>query len=146
MSKTFLRHTLIKKYFWHFVFDHLSLFLFTIWKSIVYNLFCRDGIYFDKILVSEYKIFKRSNKYMMPDVGQRAPKKVSGLEFCKNHQWTIIGKIFVSLLVRDGVNFLLIIVDFSVISLIKADIFSLFHRGDFPEKAVSTLKLSPSTF
>jgi hypothetical protein len=35
---------------------------FTIWKSIVYNLFCRDGIYFDKILVSEYKLFKRSNK------------------------------------------------------------------------------------
>ena len=59
---------------------------------------------------------------------------------------TIIGKIFVALLVRDGVNFLFIIVDFSVISLIKADIFSLFHRGDFPEKAVSTLKLSPSTF
>jgi hypothetical protein len=29
---------------------------------IVYNLFCRDGIYFDKILVSEYKLFKRSNK------------------------------------------------------------------------------------
>jgi uncharacterized protein (UPF0303 family) len=25
--------------------------------------------------------------YMMPDVGQRAPKKkVDGLEFCKNHQ------------------------------------------------------------
>jgi hypothetical protein len=23
---------------------------------------CRDGIYFDKILVSEYKLFKRSNK------------------------------------------------------------------------------------
>jgi hypothetical protein len=27
-----------------------------------YNRFCRDGIYFDKILVSEYKLFKRSNK------------------------------------------------------------------------------------
>jgi hypothetical protein len=35
-----------------------------------------------------------------------------------------------------------IIDDFSVISLIKADIFSLFHRGAFPEKAVSTLILS----
>ena len=46
MSKTFLRHTLIKKYFWHFCW-HLSLYIFTIWKSIVYNLFCRDGIYFD---------------------------------------------------------------------------------------------------
>ena len=40
----------------------LSLYIFTIWKSIVYNLLCRDGIYFDKILVSEYKLFKRSNK------------------------------------------------------------------------------------
>jgi hypothetical protein len=36
--------------------------IFTIWKCIAYNLFCRDGIYFDKILVSEYKLFKRSNK------------------------------------------------------------------------------------
>ena len=26
------------------------------------KFFCRDGIYFDKILVSEYKLFKRSNK------------------------------------------------------------------------------------
>ena len=33
-----------------------------LYTSIVYNLFCRDGIYFDKILVSEYKLFKRSNK------------------------------------------------------------------------------------
>jgi hypothetical protein len=32
------------------------------WKCIAYNRFCRDGIYFDKILVSEYKLFKRSNK------------------------------------------------------------------------------------
>jgi hypothetical protein len=32
-----------KKIFWHFV-DTLSLYIFTIWKSIVYNLFCRDGI------------------------------------------------------------------------------------------------------
>jgi hypothetical protein len=36
--------------------DTLSLYIFTIWKSIVYNLFCIDGIYFDKILVSEYKL------------------------------------------------------------------------------------------
>ena len=55
-------------------------------------------------------------------------------------------EIFVSLLVRDGVNFLFIIVDFSVTSLIKADIFSIFHRRAFPEKAVSTLKLLSSTF
>jgi hypothetical protein len=40
----------------------LSLYIFTIWKCIAYNFFCRDGIYFDKILVSEYKLFKRSNK------------------------------------------------------------------------------------
>jgi hypothetical protein len=40
----------------------LSLYIFTIWKCIAYNRFCRDGIYFDKILVSEYKLFKRSNK------------------------------------------------------------------------------------
>ena len=82
----------------------------------------------------------------MPDVGQRAKKKkVCGLEFAKitnDSHW----EIFVSLLVRDGMNFLFIIVDFSVISLIKADVFSLFHRRAFPEKAVSTLKLSSSTF
>jgi hypothetical protein len=36
--------------------------IFTIWKCIAYNRFCRDGIYFDKILVSEYQLFKRSNK------------------------------------------------------------------------------------
>ena len=40
----------------------LSLCIFTIWTCIAYNFFCRDGIYFDKILVSEYKLFKRSNK------------------------------------------------------------------------------------
>jgi hypothetical protein len=40
----------------------LSLYIFTIWKCIAYNFFCRDGIYFDKILVSENKLFKRSNK------------------------------------------------------------------------------------
>jgi hypothetical protein len=51
-----------------------------------------------------------------------------------------------TLLVRDGMNFLYIIVDFSVVNIIKADIFSLFHRGAFPEKAISTLKLSSSTF
>jgi hypothetical protein len=39
--------------------ETLSLYMFTIWTSIVYNLFCRDRIYFDKILVSEYKLFKR---------------------------------------------------------------------------------------
>jgi len=82
---------------------------------------------------------------MMPDVGQRAPKKWADSNFTKitNHQYW---EIFLSLLVRDEVNFLFIIVDFSVIRLIKAGIFSLFHRGAFTEKAVSTLKLSSSTF
>ena len=50
-----------KKYPWHFL-TSLSLYIFTISKCIAYNFFCRDGIYFDKILVSEYKLFKRSNK------------------------------------------------------------------------------------
>jgi hypothetical protein len=40
----------------------LSLYIFTIWKSIVHHRLCRERIYFDKILVSEYKLFKRSNK------------------------------------------------------------------------------------
>ena len=61
MSKIFLRHTLTKKIL--DIFDSLSLYIFTIWKCIAYNFFCRGGIYFDKILVSEYKLFKRSNKW-----------------------------------------------------------------------------------
>jgi hypothetical protein len=36
--------------------------IFTIWKSIVYYRLCRDSIYFDKILVSENKLFKISKK------------------------------------------------------------------------------------
>jgi hypothetical protein len=60
--KNSLRHTLIKKVFLTFLLTSLSLYIFTIWKSIVYYRLCRHGIYFDKILVSEYKLFKRSNK------------------------------------------------------------------------------------
>jgi hypothetical protein len=45
-----------------FFLTSLSLYIFTIWKCIAYNRFCRDWIYFDKILISEYKLFKRSNK------------------------------------------------------------------------------------
>jgi hypothetical protein len=45
-----------------FLLTSLFLYIFTIRKCIVYHLLCRDGIYFDKILVSEYKLFKRSNK------------------------------------------------------------------------------------
>ena len=55
-------------------------------------------------------------------------------------------EICVSLLVMDGVSFIFIIVEFSVINLIKAHIFSIFQRRTFPEKAVSILKLSSSTF
>ena len=35
--------------------------IFTLWKFIVYYRLCRDIIFFDKIFVSEYKLFKRSN-------------------------------------------------------------------------------------
>jgi hypothetical protein len=45
-----------------FLLTSLSLYIFTIWKSIVYYRFCRDRIYFHKIFVSEYKLPKRSNK------------------------------------------------------------------------------------
>jgi hypothetical protein len=51
-----MKCTLIKKIFDIFV-ETLSLYIFTIWKCIAYHRLCRDGIYFDKILVSEYKPF-----------------------------------------------------------------------------------------
>jgi hypothetical protein len=35
----------------------LSLYIFTIWKCIVYNFFCRDGIYFDKIFTASSASF-----------------------------------------------------------------------------------------
>jgi hypothetical protein len=54
--------------------DTLSLYIFTIWKSIVYNLFCRDGIYCDKILVSKYKLFKRSNTSNLTTVAKSVLK------------------------------------------------------------------------
>jgi hypothetical protein len=61
VKNTFTSH-IDRKIFLTFFFTSLSLCIFTIWKCIAYNRFCRDGIYFDKILVSEYKLFKRSNK------------------------------------------------------------------------------------
>jgi hypothetical protein len=61
VKNTFTSH-IDKKIFLTFFFTSLFLYIFTIWKCIAYNRFCRDGIYFDKILVSEYKLFKRSNK------------------------------------------------------------------------------------
>jgi hypothetical protein len=45
-----------------FLLTFLSLYIFTVWKCNVYYRLCSDRIYFDKILVSEYKLFKRSNK------------------------------------------------------------------------------------
>jgi hypothetical protein len=61
VKNTFTSH-IDKNIFLTFVLTSLSLYIFTICKCIAYNRFCRDGIYFDKILVSEYKLFKRSNK------------------------------------------------------------------------------------
>ena len=37
----------------------ISLYIFTIWKSIVYNLFCRDGIYFDKNWICRNSTLKK---------------------------------------------------------------------------------------
>jgi hypothetical protein len=44
-----------KNIFLTFFLTSLSLYMFIIWKCTVYYRLCRDGIYFDKILVSEYK-------------------------------------------------------------------------------------------
>jgi hypothetical protein len=44
------------------VINSVLKFMINVWKCIVYHRLCKDGIYFDKILVSEYKPFKRSNK------------------------------------------------------------------------------------
>ena len=82
---------------------------------------------------------------MRSDVGQTGLQKWGDWNFA-NITNDGNQEIFVSLLVRDGVNFVFIIVEFSVISLIKVDIFSLFHRGAFLEKAVFILKLSYSTY
>jgi hypothetical protein len=43
-------------------------FFVNVWRKNIFDIYvteyliCRDGIYFNKILVSEYKLFKRSNK------------------------------------------------------------------------------------
>ena len=75
MSKTILRHTLIKKIFLTFLLTSLSLYIFTIWKCIVYHRLCRDGIYFAKISLSEYKLFKRSNKVKIKNIIQLWSKR-----------------------------------------------------------------------
>jgi hypothetical protein len=51
VKNTFTSH-IDKKNIFNIFVETLSLYIFTIWKSIVYNLFCRDGIYFDKIFHS----------------------------------------------------------------------------------------------
>jgi hypothetical protein len=60
MSKIFPRHTLTKKNL--DIPDSLSPHTLTIRKCIAYNPPRRDGTHFDKTLVSEYKLSKRSNK------------------------------------------------------------------------------------
>ena len=60
MSKIFLRHTLTKKNFLTFLTSYL--YTFSLYENASLIIFSADGIYFDKILVSEYKLFKRSNK------------------------------------------------------------------------------------
>ena len=47
VKNTFTSH-IDKKLILTFLLTSLSLYIFTIWKSIVYYRFCRDGIYFDK--------------------------------------------------------------------------------------------------
>ena len=60
MSKIFLRHTLTKKIFLTFLTSYL--YTFSLYENASLIIFSADGIYFDRILVSEYKLFKRSNK------------------------------------------------------------------------------------
>jgi hypothetical protein len=67
-KSTFLLTFIEKKISLTFFLTSLSLYIFTIWKCVAYNRFCRDRIYFDKILVSEYKLFKRSNKANLFDI------------------------------------------------------------------------------
>jgi hypothetical protein len=71
MSKIFFYQCVTLNSFWHllhwvwYCFDNYFTYfvsIFTIWKCIVHHRLCRDRIYFDKIFVSEYKLFKRLNK------------------------------------------------------------------------------------
>ena len=61
MSKTLLRHTLIEKIFLTFLLKPY-LYTFSLFENPSFIIFYKDGIYFDKILVLEYKLFKRQNK------------------------------------------------------------------------------------
>jgi hypothetical protein len=49
----------LNRYYLILIFIHFPIYFM---KSIVYYRLCWDRIFFDKILVSEYKLFKRSNK------------------------------------------------------------------------------------
>jgi hypothetical protein len=53
MSKTIIRHTLITKYFWHFCWLPY-LFTFSLYKTASFIIVSE--------YISEYKLFKRSNK------------------------------------------------------------------------------------
>jgi hypothetical protein len=57
-----IRSLIDKKIFLTFLLISLSLYIFTIWKCIVYHRLCRDGIYFDKTLVSEYRKSTKMSK------------------------------------------------------------------------------------
>jgi hypothetical protein len=57
MSKTLLRHTLIKTNIFDIFVETLSLYIFSIWKSIVYNLFCRI-VEFEWSIIIFSKFFK----------------------------------------------------------------------------------------
>ena len=76
----------------------------------------------------------------MPDVGQRAPKKVGILE------WQSLGNICII----AGKGWSELSLYYCWIFCHQSDqsgyMFSLFYRGPFPEKAVFNLKLSSSTF
>jgi hypothetical protein len=60
VKNTFTSHN-DKKYFWHICWLPY-LYTFSLYENPSFIIVSADGIYFDKILVSEYKLFKRSNK------------------------------------------------------------------------------------
>jgi hypothetical protein len=59
---------LTQKIFLTFFLTSLSLNIFTIWKCIAYNRFCREGIYFDNILVSEYKLLISMLEFLIDNI------------------------------------------------------------------------------
>jgi hypothetical protein len=57
-KKIFLTFLFIPYLYTFSLYENASFIIF----MHLYHRLCRDRIYFDKILVSEYKLFKRSNK------------------------------------------------------------------------------------